>query len=85
MKWLHKISQITQVTKYVKNFLETENIEVLLWFLKSPNLNIIKNCQFFAQQVYAHDRQFNTIKELNNCILNEQESLDQNNINLYKV
>lgn len=68
---------------YVKNFLETENIEVLLWFLKSPDLNIVKNCQFFVRQVYAHDRQFNIIKELNNSILNEQESLDQNVIHKF--
>lgn len=85
MKWLHKIVFLDTIifAMYVKNFLETKNIEVLLWLLKSRDLNIVKNCQFFARQVYAHDRQFNTIKELNNCILNEQESLDQNVIHKF--
>lgn len=85
MKWLHKILFLDMIiyAKYVKNFLERKNIEVLLWFLKSLDLNIVKNCKFFAQQVYAYDRQFNTIKELNNFILNEQESLDQNVIHKF--
>jgi len=51
--------------KVVKNYFERNNIKVLSWPARSPDLNIIENVWGqVARNVYRNGRQYNSVEEL---------------------
>ena len=70
----------------VKSYFEANNISLLEWPARSPDMNIIENLWGdLARPVYAKGRQFSNINELKGCILVEWEKINKNRIKkLYK-
>ena len=57
-------------------WLEERNIEILPWPALSPDLNPIKNLWgILTRRVYKNGKQFNTLNELKNAILNEWDQI----------
>ena len=55
--------------KAVKEYFRQQNIKILEWPARSPDLNIIENCWAqLSRSVYAKGKQFQTVEELKNCI-----------------
>jgi hypothetical protein len=54
-----------------------ENINILEWPSKSPDLNPIENIWgYISKRIYAHGKQYNNKQELEEAIINEWNSLD---------
>jgi hypothetical protein len=72
--------------KVVKSYFTANNIPLLEWPARSPDINIIENLWAdLARAVYAKGRQFNNTKELKECILLEWGKINQKRIKkLYK-
>ncbi|KAK2586497.1 hypothetical protein KPH14_011395 [Odynerus spinipes] len=67
--------------KIVKSFFNTNNIPILKWPARSPDINIIGNCWGdLSRAVYAKGRQFNSVNELKECITQEWEKMEQKRI-----
>ncbi|KAA8493874.1 Transposable element Tc3 transposase [Porphyridium purpureum] len=65
-------------SRLVKNFMNDENVELLDWPAYSPDFNIIENLWgILARKVYEGARQYQTVLELKNAILQAWETLDQ--------
>lgn len=63
-------------------WITSQNIEVLPWPAKSPDLNIIENVWgMLARSVYLGGKQYNTVNELKNAIVRSWSQIDQNYIN----
>lgn len=57
-------------------WLEERNIEILPWPALSPDLNPIENLWgILTRRVYKNGKQFNTLNELKNAILNEWDQI----------
>lgn len=64
--------------RVVKNWLESEQIRLLEWPARSPDLNIIENVWgLLTRDVYADARQFDTKNELKRAIQASWERIDQ--------
>lgn len=56
-------------SNYSKSWLEANDVHVLQWPAKSPDLNIIENVWgTMARKVYAHGRQYSNVGELSDAI-----------------
>lgn len=66
------------VSKLSKEWFNTNNIDVLNWPPRSPDLNIIENCWgLLTNKLYKHGTQFNTKASLISCLLQEWNNMDQ--------
>lgn len=64
-------------SKKTKLFLENKNIPVLPWPACSPDLNPIENVWgLLSQKVYAHGRQFQSVRELKQSLTEEWNNLE---------
>lgn len=77
------------VSKSTKNWFQKERIEVLNWPSRSPDLNPTENLWgHLVRQVYANNRQYNSVYDLELSIMDEWEkipkSLLENLINSMK-
>lgn len=64
------------------NWLESQNIDVMPWPARSPDLNPIENLWgVLSRRVYANGRQFSSISELRAAIQAEWDRIDQNLLN----
>lgn len=65
--------------RFTKNFLADKNIPLLDWPAISPDLNPIENVwALLSRQVFARGRQFDTVRELRDAIIQEWAKLDEN-------
>ena len=61
-----------------KKWFEANNIDVMPWPARSPDLNPIENLwAILAQRVYGEGRQFNSVLELKECINREWEKIER--------
>lgn len=67
-------------SKYTMNWLKSQdNIKVLKWPAKSPDLNPIENLWgYLTLKVYDGKKQYYSIEELEKAILKEWENIDLN-------
>ena len=74
------------VSKVTKDWLITNNILSLEWPARSPDLNIVENVWAeMSRKVYENGKQYNTVSELKNAVLNSWSSVNRNYIqSLYK-
>lgn len=62
-----------------RNWFSSKNITVMPWPAKSPDLNPIENVWgILSRRVYKDGRQFSSVLELKQCILQEWGALTQN-------
>lgn len=65
-------------SKFTKDWFETNNLDVMEWPARSPDLNPIENLWgILARRVYANAKQFDTVVELTECILSEWDKIDR--------
>lgn len=70
--------------KKTKSFLDDNDIPVLPWPACSPDLNPIENVWgLLSQKVYAHGRQFNSVRELKLTLTEEWHKLDKDILKSY--
>lgn len=79
-------STIVHTVKLVKQYFRDQNIQVLPWPARSPDLNIIENVWgMFARAVYANGKQFSTVDELKASVEEQWMKINQKEIKkLYK-
>ena len=74
------------ISRLVQSYFNENNISILPWSARSPDLNIIEN--YWAELVhgvYANEKQYQHVQELKNAIVHEWDTLSQNYIQkLYK-
>ena len=65
-----------ETIKWLEN---REDLILMTWPSKSPDLNPIENIWgLMTKNIYAHGKQYNTLKELEDAIIKEWYSLDKN-------
>ena len=73
-------------SRLIQSYFNENNISILPWPARSPDLNIIENCWAeLVYGVYADGKQYQHVQELKNAIVREWDTLSQNYIQkLYK-
>lgn len=73
-------------SRLVQSYFNENNISVLPWPARSPDLNIIENCWAqLVRGVYENGKQYQHVQELKSAIVREWDVLSQNYIQkLYK-
>ena len=74
------------MSKVTKDWLITNNILSLEWPDGSPDLNVVENVWAeMSRNIYENGKQYNTLSELKNAVLNSWSSVNRNYIQyLYK-
>ena len=66
-------------SRLVQSHFNENNISILAWPARSPELNIIENFWVeLVHGVYANDKQYQHVPELKNAIVREWDTLSQN-------
>ena len=69
-------------SNYTNNWLTSKNVKLLEWPAKSPDLNIIENVWgLLARRVYGHGRQFDTLEDLADKIIDCWDSITDQYLN----
>ena len=73
-------------SRLVQSYFNENNISILPWPARFPDLNIIENCWVeLVHGVYANGKQYQHVQQLKNVIVREWDTLSQNYIQkLYK-
>lgn len=67
--------------RIVKKFFSDNNVDVLNWPARSPDMNIIENCWgLLARSAYAENRQYENVDELKQSIISNWRGLPQKSI-----
>ena len=70
------------VSRSTKRWFEAQNIPLLDWPNRSPDLNPMENLwAILARRVYANNKQYETVQELKDAITTAFAELDQEVIN----
>lgn len=76
--WIFQQDNAAVHTSHViKTFLEANDVYVLDWPAKSPDLNIIENVwELLARKVYAEVRQFDSVCDLQDTLVEVWNGMD---------
>lgn len=79
VQWTFQQDNATiHVSRETKNWFTSQNISLMDWPARSPDLNPIENLWgILVRRVYKENRQFNSVEELKNTILKEWQAIDQ--------
>ena len=77
MEWsFSKIMRLRILPNYTKMFFQDENVELLDWAPRSPEMNVIENFRgYLARSFYQGSRQFCTVDGLKEALQYEWENL----------
>ena len=66
------------VSESARSWFHGQGVRLMVWPSRSPDLNPMENIWgWLARRLYANNRQFNSVSDLQNCVLGEREQVRQ--------